>query len=230
MKKYYLIIFLFFYTACCSAQDTVERKTRLSDSVQERFFVLKNDQQIRQGTYKAFFRKKTLIASGNYNKNVKTGIWHFYNTTGRIVEKYDYDASQFLFEGPLDMTDDLNFKFDIKISANDTVTRPLKIGGSYYGYIPYVTFFKLPFETIDINTDSFDAYIELLISPLGRLADYKVRLMSVEYQYDHTFNLDTHLFSEEDRKFQPAMLNRIPVLSRIIIKCYVTSRGDLDFY
>jgi hypothetical protein len=214
----------------CRAQDTVERKNRLSDSVTERFYVLRADQQTRQGSYQAFFRKKIVLASGRYKKNMKTGVWYFYNTTGRIIEKYDYDTREFLFEGPLDTGEDLSFKFDAKFSKNDTVTRPLKIGGSYYGYIPYVTFFKLPLDTMDINTDSFDAYIELLVTPLGRLADYKVRLTSEYYQYNHTFNLDTHLFNEEDRTFQPATLNNNPILSRIIIKCFVDSAGDLDFY
>ena len=230
VKIYFIVLFLASFRSYCIAQDTVERKNRLSDSVQERFFVLKANQQIRQGPYKAFFRKKTLLATGNYDKNLKTGVWHFYNTTGRIIEKYDYDRHAFLFEGPLDTTDDLKFAFDTTFAKRDTVTRPLKIGGSYYGYIPYVTFFKLPFETMDVNTDSFDAYIELLISPLGQLADYKVRLMSKYYKYDHTFNLDSHLFSIEDRTFQPATLNRNPILSRIVIKCFVDASGGLDFF
>jgi len=72
--------------------------------------------------------------------------------------------------------------------------------------------------------------IELLVSPLGRLADYKVRLVSAYYQYDQIFSMDVGLFSDEDRTFRPATLNGRPVMSRILIKCYVSSRGELDFY
>jgi hypothetical protein len=211
------------------AQDTTERKNRLSGPVTERFFVLRSNQKIKQGPYKAFFRRKTLIASGNYTNNLKTGIWHFYTTKGRIIEKYDYDTNTFLFEGPLDDPDDLSFIFDAAIVKTDRLTRPLKIGGNYYGFIPYVNLFQLPFDTYDINTDLFDAEIELLISPLGRLADYKVHLTSGYYAYDHTFNMAVSLFSEADRTFIPATLNGEPVISRIVIKCNVTPDGRLDF-
>jgi hypothetical protein len=229
VKNIFLFIISLFYLNNCIAQDTVERRNRLSDSVIEKFFVLKSDQKVKQGPYKAFFRRKTLIASGNYSKNVKTGIWHFYTTKGRIIEKYNFDTNAYLFEGPLDDNDDLSFIFDTDIIKTDRLTRPLKIGGNYYGYIPYVNLFQLPFDTYDINTDLFDAEIELLISPLGRLADYKVHLTSGYYEYDHTFNMAVSLFSEADRTFIPATLNGEPIISRIIIKCNVTSDGRLDF-
>ena len=98
------------------------------------------------------------------------------------------------------------------------------------GYVPYLNIFRVPFDTYDIETDSFLAVIDLLISPMGRLADYKVRLVSSYYQYDRIFSMDINEFSEEDRTFVPATLNGRPVMSRILIKCYVSSNGELDFF
>ena len=170
-----------------------------------------------------------MIASGNYIKDKKAGIWHFYESDGRLVERFNYDTNTLLNEAPLDTADDISYIFDAKIDSTDRLTRPLKIGGSYYGFIPYVNLFKLPFSVIDVNTNSFNAYIELLISPGGRLADYKVHLASAEYDYKQTTTMDLGLFAEEDRQFIPATLNNEPILSRIIIKCYVTRFGDLDF-
>jgi len=184
---------------------------------------------MRNGPYKALFRRKTVIASGNYTNGKKTGIWNFYGTDGKLAQTFNYDSNSFSYVARLDTGSDLQFMFDEKLKKTDTVTRPLKIGEPYYGYIPYVTIFRLPFETFDVNTDLFEATVELLISPMGRLAEYKVHLVSPFYQYDHTINLDVNLFSDEDKTFVPATLNHKPILSRIIIKCSVTNNG-LDFY
>lgn len=229
MKNNVFLLIAFLYSINCFAQETVEKRNRLSDSVIERFYVLRSDREMRNGPYKALFRRKTVIASGNYTNGKKTGIWNFYGTDGKLAQTFNYDSNSFSYVARLDTGSDLQFMFDEKLKKTDTVTRPLKIGEPYYGYIPYVTIFRLPFETFDVNTDLFEATVELLISPMGRLAEYKVHLVSPFYQYDHTINLDVNLFSDEDKTFVPATLNHKPILSRIIIKCSVTNNG-LDFY
>jgi hypothetical protein len=213
----------------CVAQDTILRRNRLSDSVIEKFYVLKSNPEIRQGPYHALFRRETPLAIGHYKNGKKAGIWQFFNSKGRLVEKYNYNIENFTFEAPLSPSDDLNFLFDDSLKTTDVLTRPLKIGGSYYGFLPYLTF-KLPFDTFEINTNTFLAYVELVVSPLGRLADYKVHILSDSYQYYKDFSFDVHLFSEEDQTFAPATLNGKPILSRIIIKCYVNYLGGLDFF
>jgi hypothetical protein len=224
------IFFLFIscYAVNCFAQETAERKNRLSDSVIERFYILKSSPEVKDGPYKAIFRRKIVIASGNYTKGKKTGVWEFYDTDGKRSQTFNYDDNSFSYVARLDTNDDLRFLFDEKFKKDDTVTRPLKIGEPYYGYIPFVTIFRLPFDSYDVNTDTFEAEIELLISPMGRLAEYKVHLVSQYYQYDHTISLDVNLFSEEERSFMPATLNHKRILSRVFIKCFVTSHG-LDF-
>jgi hypothetical protein len=204
-------------------------RNRLSDSVIERFYVLKSDKQIKEGLYQAFFKRRKIIASGNYHTDKKTGTWNFYKPNGRFVQRFNYDKNTLIYESAFDTLADVRYLIDKKLKIGDTTTRPVKIGGIYYGFIPYLNAFKLPFDTTDINTDYFDATIELLISPLGRLADYKVHLYSAYYQYNHTFNLDVSLFSEADRSFIPLTINHQPALSRITIECYVTQKGGLDF-
>ena len=230
MRVIFIFITTIFYLNNSFSQDTVERKDRLTDSVIERFYVLRSDPAIKQGPYHAIFRRKTFVAIGNYHNNKKTGVWQFFNTRGKLVEKYNYNSKRITLEAPLSAEDDLTFLFDAHMDTTDKLTRPLKIGGSYYGFIPYVNAFQVPFDTFDTNTNSFMVYIELLISPLGRLADYKVHLKSLIYNYNQSFNLDVNLFSEEDRTFIPATLNGEPILSRIIIKCFVKDDGRLDFY
>lgn len=229
VKNTFILIIAIFYFNNCFSQDTVGRKNRLTESVTERFYVLKSNPKIKEGPYFALYQHKTYIAAGKYKNGKKAGIWQFFNPKGKLVEKYNYDLKSLTYEARLDSTDDLRFLFDDTLKKTDQVTRPLKIGGCYYGFIPYVTLFKLPFDTFSVYTPYFKATIELLISPLGRLADYAVHLTSPFYDYDRTFTMDINLFSDEDRTFSPSTLNGKPVLSRIIIQCIVTEDG-LDFY
>ncbi len=169
------------------------------------------------------------MARGNYRNNKKVGIWNFYDQSGRLAQTFNSDLNVITYEAP-QINDDFTYAIDDTLKATDKTRRPIKIGGSYYGFIPYITAFQMPFDVFDLNTDSFDAYVELLISPLGRLADYKVHVASARYDYNHTFDLDVHLFSEADRTFIPATLNDTQVLSRILIKCFVTDKGGLEFF
>ena len=205
-------------------------KNKLTDSVTERFEVLKTNREVKNGAYKAFFRRKTVIADGNFTNGVKTGTWNFYNREGKLNQTYNYDNKTLGYLSQLDSTDNLSYRFDSKIVATDVVTRPFKIGETYYGYTPYISIFQLPFDTYGIDTDQFAAQVELLISPLGLLADYKVHLVSAEYQYDHTINLDVKLFDKDDRYFVPATVNKQPVVSSIFIRCSVNPDGSLDFF
>lgn len=230
MKTIFLFIILLLYFDSSFAQDTVEQKNRLSESVIERFFVLKADKKTKQGPYRALLKRRTIVAAGYYSKDKKTGTWNFYKQDGSLCETYNYDTNEITFEAPVYTTDDLGYQIDDTVKKTDRVTRPLKIGGCYYGFIPYVNLFKLPFDSYGVNTDSFNAYVELLISPLGRLADYKVHLLSALYDYNRTFSLDVHLFAEPDQKFIPATFNGKPVLSRIIIRCIIAGNDSLDFY
>jgi hypothetical protein len=229
--KYVLTIFFgLFYAISCAAQDTIPQRERLSDSVIARYHVLSAAPNIKVGPYLVFLKRKTLLVRGTYNNGKKSGTWQFFDIKGQMSEKYNYDKRMFTYEAPLYSLADYSFLFDDSLKKGDRLTRPLKIGGAYFGFVPYLSIFKLPFETNDINTYFFDAYIELLISPMGRLADYNVRVVSPDYHYDHIFNLDVKLFSDEDRTFIPATKNGTPVISRVLIHCFVTPSGGLDFY
>ena len=232
MRNIYLTAIIFFCVANCFAQDTVERKNKLTDSVLERFYVLKSNETIKQGPYKALFKRRRQVVSGYYTRNKKTGIWNFYSPDGYLTERFNYDTNTFLYEGPLKKNSYLAFMFDDKVNKTDTVTRPIKIGGSYYGYIPYLNIFQLPFDvyTTNTNTDYISAVIELLVSPGGRLADYKVHLDSKYYNYHEVYTLDVNLLNEEDRKFIPSFLNGKPILSRVFINCFINDKSGLDFY
>jgi hypothetical protein len=231
VRKILLFIFTLFCIVNCLAQETIEKKNRLSDNVTEQFTVLKTDEQLKDGPYQAFYKRKTPIAMGIFTKGKKTGIWRFYNAKGKLMQIYDYDRNLLKYEMPeYASSSDFYYTIDKEIADTDRATKPMKVGGRYYGYLPYLGLYKIPFNPYEYGTSGCVAAIELLISPLGRLAEYKVHAFCSLLEYDQTVRMDVNLFKEEDKQFIPATYNGEPVLSRIIIKCRVTESGSLDFF
>jgi hypothetical protein len=231
VRKILFFIFTFFCIANCLAQETIEKKNRLSDNVTEQFTVVKTDEQLKDGPYQAVYKRKTPIAMGNYTKGKKTGLWRFYDSKSKLMQIYNYDKDSLKYEAhEYANASDFWYAIDKEIADTDKVTKPIKAGGRYYGYLPYLGLYKIPFNPYEYGTSGCVAAIELLISPLGRLAEYKVHAFCSLLEYDQTVRMDVNLFKEEDKKFIPATYNGEPVLSRIIIKCRVTESGSLDFF
>ncbi len=231
LKKIFPFLFSFICVTNCFSQEIIEKKDRLNDNVTEKFEVLKDNEQIKSGHYQALYKRKTPVAMGNFTKGKITGLWRFYDPKGKLMQIYDYDKDLLKYEAPeYTATSDFWYIIDKEISDTDKITKPLKAGGRYYGYLPYLGLYKIPFNPYEYGTPGCVAVVELLISPLGRLAEYKVRAVCSVFDYDQTISMDVKLFKEEDKKFIPATYNGEPVLSRILIKCRITDSGGLDFY
>lgn len=230
LKKILTFIFSFFYIVNCLAQETIEKRNRIINNVTEEFTVLKSKELIKNGPYEALYRHRTPVAIGNYAQGKKTGLWRFYDPQGKLMQIYNYDKDSLKYEAPeFKNSSDFWYFIDKVVSDTDRITKPVKAGGRYYGYLPYLGLYQIPFSPYQYSTEGCVAAIELLISPLGRLAGYKVRAVCNEYEFDQTINMDVKLFKEEDRQFIPATYNGEPVVSRIVIRCKITQSGGLDF-
>jgi hypothetical protein len=230
LKRYLLIFTTLLLINNCFAQDTIEIKRKLTGRVTEVFKALSTDVNTRQGLFKALYKNKAVIATGMYKDDKRVGLWKFSAPDGTILQTYDYMYSRFLYEAPEDTTSQLRYFADKEFKAGDMASKPIKIGGRYYGYLPYLTLFTLPKDLRDINTDDFMAVVELLVSPGGRLADYKVHIIlrntGVVYR---TINMNIKLPDPADMVFKPATLNGEPIACRISIRGVITSSGHLDF-
>lgn len=206
----------------------MRKKNRLTESVVERFFVLKSDKETKNGLYQAIYKRNIPLASGMYTNNKKTGIWHFFDLSGTLIENFDYSRNRLLYEKPDDIISEtqIQYSFDDSIANTDKVTKPIKPGGRYFGYIPYLKIFKLSDDFIDTDPRLFIAVLEILVSPGGRLADFKVHIKSADFERITTFS--TELIDDEDKVFIPATLNGRPIMSRIFVKCRLTDDGNLD--
>ncbi|MFA6087018.1 hypothetical protein [Mucilaginibacter sp.] len=227
LKRFFFFFTAIILTASCFAQETVDKKNRLTDNVSEIYKVLASNKYTKQGLYQAVFKKKLVVATGMFENDKKTGVWRFYDQQGQAMQIYDYTKKQLLFEAKEDTSSSLRYFVDKQLDSTSKVTKPVKVGGRYYGYLPYLNLFTVPKDLRDINYDLFSAVVELLISPYGRLADYKVHLNAVNFK--RTINMNINLPNEEDMVFIPATLNGEPISSRVVIQCYVTNSGHLDF-
>lgn len=228
LKKYYALIIPIIIVCQSSAQKTIPKKNRLTETITEYYNVLKDSDQVKDGEYRAFYLKNVVIARGKYANNQKTGIWYFYDTHQKTIQVFNYTENKLIYEEPVDSSRQyIQYLFDRKFKNNDRLTKPIRIGGRSYGYIPYLKFFHLS-DDYDYWEQYYYAVLELLISPGGRLADVKIHIKTNALDRVTTFSPD--IFSEEDKQFIPATLNGEPILSRIFLQLRVTDKGTLDIY
>ena len=230
LKRYLLLLTALLFTTCCFAQDTVEIKRKLTGNVTEIYKALAKDVNIRQGMFKAVYKKNNIVATGMYENDKKVGLWKFYDPKGTVMQTYDYNTNRLFYEAPEDTTSHLRYLADKELKEGDKVTKPIKVGGRYYGYLHYLNLFTLPKEYAYIDRNRLTATVELLISPGGRLADFKVNLLSgISLHPFRTINMNIKLPDPADLVFIPAKLNGEPIACRIIIECIVTNAGHLAF-
>jgi hypothetical protein len=219
--KYIYIFIITILANVCVAQETVERSRKLTPEVVEKYQVLKSDYAIMHGQYAAYL-KKTLLAAGRYNKNKKIGTWTFFDKTGKVCQRFSYDKNTLLYEIPRDSASKITYMVDDSLKNDPRFTRPIKIGGLYFGFLKYVNVIKLPAGLENLSNNDYKVFMEILVSPFGRLAEYKLHIAPkvVLDPTDHQFlNVNLNLLDEEDKIFLPATLDNKSVAVRMIIPC-----------
>ncbi|MFD2871196.1 hypothetical protein ACFS5N_01875 [Mucilaginibacter ximonensis] len=218
--------FLCFYT--CLAQETVERKNTLIDDVFERYQARVDSlgNETRVGNYLVLAHRKTVV-KGQYTNGERTGVWYFYDHAGKAMQQYDFDKNHLLFEAPEQEPSNFRYLMDQVITPKDITTQPIKIGGRYFGYLPYLQLARKIHALRGISDDGCMAVLTLLVSPLGRLADLRVQLScSVNnQQIDYPINIDS--LPNSEKTFIPATLNGEKTACRITILCKSDDHGEL---
>lgn len=230
MKKLLLTIVAIYCLGDCFAQKIIERKNKLITNVTERFeTTIETNKQVKNGIYHAFYNKKTVLASGKYVNDKKVGIWHYFDRDGTLMQNYNYDNNKLLYEAPESSPSPLSYNIDYYIKDNDVATQPVRPGGRYFGYVPYLKAFTLPPGMDDEDLNRYLITYDLLISPLGRLADITVHISRKGTGADQmVYNINTDLFSDDDKTFIPATFNKNPVASQIHLLCALDLTGDID--
>ena len=214
----------------CFAQDVIKRTRKITPEVTEKYTaVIGTDREIKQGVYQAFYNKKITIAVGKYTDDKKTGTWQFFNKKGQPIQRYNYDTNTLLLETIEDEKSNMQYEFDVEPRDTDRLTKPIKPGGRYYGYLPYLKCFTLPKSFRQDDMSMFYVVLEILVSPGGRLAEFKTHIKTLwDTDYDGILNINPNRLFDDDKKFIPATLNGNPISSRIMIYCYITDNHTLD--
>lgn len=229
--KLLLFCFALLSSACSFAQEIVPASVELSPDVTANYHVLKSDNKTLEGLFQAFYKKKTAIASGTYDHGKRTGVWHFFDQKSKLLQHFDYQHYALTYEAPDDSASNFKYILDAEFTKTDTVTKPIRVGGRYFGYLPYLNLFRLPKDMIvtDPTVSWPSVYIELLVSPAGRLADYRVHIFSGVYG-ERVLAVNINQLSDDDKLFVPATVNGKDVMSRIVVKCNLTGSRRLTLF
>ncbi len=214
----------------CFAQDAIKRTNKITSAVTEKYTaIIGTDREIKQGLYQALYNKKIPIAIGKYTDDKRTGTWQFFDKKGQPIQRYNYDTNTLQLETREDEKSNISYDFDAEIKDADKLTKPIKPGGRYYGYLPYLKCFVLPREMREEDLSIYYATLELLISPGGRLAEFKIHIKTPwDDNFDWVLNVNPNRLFDDDKKFIPATLNGEPVSSRIMINCYINNDHTID--
>jgi len=153
----YLLALLLFLPAFAFAQKTKKVKIKNeSAGTIEIFYVLKSDRSVRHGSYvKMNSRKNKIetgfyklgerdsiwteyskwggdkIAAGQYTNEEKSGPWEFYDSKGKVIQRYDYTSKEVVFD--INFEDEEKLKYP-QVNGTDTTwlqldQAPVYIGG-----------------------------------------------------------------------------------------------------
>lgn len=211
----------------CLAQTEVIRKNKITALVTEKYStIIAADKQIKQGLYQAMYNKKVVLAQGKYADDKRVGMWRFFDTKQRLAQVFNYDTGKLVFEAPEDSTSNFKYEIESKIVDSITITKPLKQGGRYFGYLPYLRFFNRQAGLQAYDYDEVRIVMELFITSMGRLAEFKIH--TITPYSDNVYSVDPEKLYTEDKTFMPATYNNAPISSHIFIVCYINKHGELD--
>ncbi|MES2427230.1 MAG: hypothetical protein V4560_09670 [Bacteroidota bacterium] len=229
MKRSLIFIIILLFCGNSFAQQITERKNTITVHVTEQFqTVTENGKIIKSGIYHAFYRKK-VIASGMYKNDKRVGTWLFYDPNGVLLQNFDYATNKITYEAPENAISRMRYIVDYQIGATDTVIQPVKLGGRYFGYLPYLKILRSMEELEDVDMAHCGVTVKFLISPYGRLADCSVHIECAGTA-PAVLNINTDLLTEDDKLFAPATFNKKLVASQIEISCYRNDEGKIEIY
>jgi hypothetical protein len=147
------------------------RKITLSNSelnYYDKYEVLKKDRMIKHGSFERYYFK-ILAESGQYDHNVKTGLWHYYDVDRKENLIYDYSGDKVISFKPDTALQTVIFE-DRMLKAY--VERPPLYKGSKLELLNYII------HTIHYPETAYDhwitgqVFVGIVIDENGKAVDY----------------------------------------------------------
>ncbi|MBD3748675.1 MAG: hypothetical protein IE931_04185 [Sphingobacteriales bacterium] len=214
MKKSILLLYLTIVSFSIFAQELKEKKEDLDFMFRAEYHVLKSDKKVKQGMYTIFTKSKNKVAvRGNYDHNYLSGTWMFFDYQGNLEQRFDFDNQKLLFNQPKLNDNSVSYQFPVKLSPEDTVKAPIKIGGTFYGY----SFVIKP--NYDISSYLHNSGITkteivhyLNIDESGKIISWKSIVKATNKEFENNIEKLSDFF----KAFIPAELNGKNIQSTII--------------
>lgn len=196
------------------APKTVRRV--LSRELYEIFQVSPQNKKVKDGTYEVVNDAKEVLVKGQYKDGKKAGIWEYYSN-GVVVQRYNYDEAQIVFQ-----QNDPNSMVTSTYSVNaitddkDTVVPPAKIGGANYGFFLLYDPRSIPSDVKATSSNLSMTYV-FTISDQGKLLDWTV-MYKGDSVAESREKEDIHRLPEDAYEFTAASVNGKPVQSKLVYR------------
>jgi len=197
-----------------NAQDTVKRSQKINSRLSATYYVQKANKKIKEGIYTEVTGQNTVVATGGYKNDKRIGKWHFFTTTGKPTQVFDYDSGQAV--ATYATTDKaMQCVLGTTPAPTDTVKTPVAIGGIGY----FKTRIGLDFGVLKALSEGIynDTHMELhhvvTINDQGVVIKHVLiiggGINGAEYLIDDGNDRNTV------PQFVPATVNNKPVLCRV---------------
>jgi hypothetical protein len=196
------------------APKTVRRS--LSRELYEVYQVSPQNKKVKDGTYEVVNETKEVLVKGQYKEGKKSGIWEYYSN-GVVVQRFDFDKDQIVFE-----QNDPNSMVSSTYSVNaitddkDTVVPPAKIGGANYGFFLLYDPRSIPADVKATSSNLSMTYV-FTISDQGKLLDWTV-MYKGDSVAESREKEDIHRLPEDAYEFTAASVNGKPVQSKLVYR------------
>lgn len=213
-----------------NAQKDNWHKKRISQTLFENYVSLPEDKNVKNGAYTVINADNKVLVLGNYKNNVKDSIWNFYNTSGDIIQSYNYTTHQMLYK-VVDPSTIVKQKvvIDTALGDDDKIVSPQKIGGVNYGFYLIHSDKALPVEVKQQKNDILMEYV-FNLSETGKLEDWHIVYTSTFFNDDRKQSISS--LPKDAYEFTPALVNGKPIKSVLIyqVMLYVNQARDKGTY
>jgi len=130
MKKWLIPLFLF-VPVILYGQKTTLIKNNLTNEV---YSVLKNDNSVKQGEYQKLGGNNVVLIKGYYKNGVLDSVWEFSNSTGEVIQRFDFTNKTLIYNKINDSDKNKLYKI-INDTSSQYVTLdrpPVFVGGADY--------------------------------------------------------------------------------------------------
>ena len=146
-----------------------------------------------------------------------------------MQQQYDHDNNKLLFEASEANPSNFHYFMDVDVRNQDKPQQPIKIGGRYFGYLPYLKLIRRIHALRGMDETGCNAVLTILVSPLGRMADCSVQLFCNSANPIY-YTVDAADLPEIDKTFIPGAFNGQKIATRITILCRTDKNSEVNIY